>query len=87
MMVSLPVPPVMHTSIWLLAPALAGDVPVTYGWSHSTTTATKSPGGIAGIVKGRAVVFVAPVVSKFSSNSPAFDPLPGVLKTGGAVFS
>ena len=65
-MVVLPVAPVTHRSMLLVAPGLAPVAPVTYGWSHSTTMARKSPGGMAGTVTGSEVVLVAPVVSKLS---------------------
>ena len=46
-----------------------------------------SPGNNGGIVTGRAVVVVAPVVSKFSRFSPAFGAAAeGVAKLG-VVFS
>lgn len=53
-----------HRFRWLLAPGLPG-APVTYGWSHSKTTATSHPGCSAGMSTDMDVVLVAPELSKF----------------------
>ena len=45
-----------------------------------------SPGNIGGIVTGRAVTALPPLVPKVSSISPAFAPEPAVAKLG-ALFS
>src|SRR5271165_39055 len=74
----------MHTS--MLLAGLAG-VPATLGGSQCTSTATEPPGRIGARVTGSAVAFVAPVTSKFSRYSPAFDPLLDSVPKPGAAFS
>ena len=86
-MVSLPVTPVTHRLMLLVAPALAGGsghvglVP----FDHDRDEVARR--NRAESMTGRAVVVVAPVGSKFSRYSPAVGPLVDEVAKFGAVFS